>query len=114
MGKHLPDTEAAELRSDVVRTVKRARLPKPNITKAERAALRNLQKDDTIIILPADKGRSTVLMNTDDYNTKITALVSDTNTYSKLKKNPTTRYKTKLVNIFKQWKKDKSISERLH
>ena len=114
VGQHLPDTEAAELRSDVVRTVKRARLPKPNITKAERAAFRNLQKDDTIIILPADKGRSTVLMNTDDYKTKITVLVSDTNTYSKLKKDPTTRYKTKLVNIFKQWEKDKSISERLH
>ena len=53
-------------------------------------------------------------MNTDDYKTKITALVSDTNTYSKLKKDPTTRFKTKLVNIFKQWKKDKSISERLY
>ena len=114
MAKRLPDTEAAELRSDVVRTVKRARLPKPNITKAERAALRNLQKDDTIIVLPADKGRATVLMNTDDYKTKISALVSDTNTYSKLKKDPNTRFKTKLVNIFKQWKKDKSISERLY
>ena len=53
-------------------------VPKPNITKAERAALRNLQKDDTIIVLPADTGRATVLMNTDDYKTKITALVSDT------------------------------------
>ena len=77
VAKHLPDTEAAELRSDVVRTVKRARLPKPNITKADRAALRNLQKDDTI-------------------------------------KDSTTRFKTKLVNIFNQWKKDKSISERLY
>ena len=112
--EHLPDTEAAELMSDVVRTVERARLPKPNFTKTERAALRNLQKDDTIIVLPADKGRATVLMNTDDYKMKITALVSDTNTYSKLKKDPTTRFRTKLVNIFKQWKKDKSISERLY
>ena len=109
MAKHLPDTEAVEGKRDEVRTVERARLPKPNITKTARAALRNLQKDDTIIVLPADKGRATVLMNTDDYMTMITALVSDTNTYSKLKKDPTTRFKTKLVNIFKQWKKYKSI-----
>ena len=61
-------------------TVKRTRLLEPNITKAERAALRNLQKDDTIIVLPADKDRVTVLMNP-DYKTKITALMSDT--YSK-------------------------------
>ena len=68
----------------------------------------------TIIILPPDKGRATVLMNTDDYKIKITALVSDTNTYIKLKKDPTMRFKTKLFNIFKQWKKDKSISEQLY
>ena len=80
MAKHLPDTEAVEGKRDEVRTVERARLPKPNITKTARAALRNLQKDDTIIVLPADKGRATVLMNTDDYMTMITALVSDTNT----------------------------------
>ena len=55
-----------------------------------------------------------MLINTDDYKTKITSLVSDTNTYSKLKKDPTTKFKIKLVNFFKQWKKDKSISERLY
>ena len=42
-----------------------ARLPKPNSTKTEGAAL--LQKDDTITDLPGDKGRATVLINTDDY-----------------------------------------------
>ena len=103
VAKHLPDTEAAELRRDVVRTAKWTRLLKPNITKAERAALRNLQKDDTIIVLPADKGKATVFMNTDDYKIKIIALVSDNNTYSKSNKDPTTRFITKLVNIFKQW-----------
>ena len=35
-------------------------------------------------------------------------------TYSKLKKDPTTKFRTKLINILKQWKQDKSISNRLY
>ena len=38
-----------------------------NITKSERTALQNLQKDPDIIIKPADKGSSTVIMNKASY-----------------------------------------------
>ena len=47
VAKHLSNSDADELRCEVVRTIKRAKLPKSNITKNERTALQQLQKDDT-------------------------------------------------------------------
>ena len=59
------------------------------LNKEETRALNNLKKDDTIIILPADKGRKTVVMNKTDYINKATAILNDTNTYTKLDSDPT-------------------------
>ena len=77
-------TATDELRGEVVRTIKRAKLPKSNISKGERVALQTLKKDNSIIILPADKGRATVIMNTAEYREKMTDMVGDTNTYTRL------------------------------
>ncbi|BHF77576.1 hypothetical protein SprV_0602068400 [Sparganum proliferum] len=41
------------------------------ISQSESKAMRELRRDDSIIILPADKGRSTVVMNREDYNEKL-------------------------------------------
>ena len=41
--RHLPPTDAEALRGDVVKTLKQAKLPKPNITQQERAALTSLK-----------------------------------------------------------------------
>ena len=43
-----------------------------------------LKKEKSIIILPADKGKATVVMDTDEYEQKVTT--SDDKTYEKLKK----------------------------
>ena len=40
--RHLDQQTAAQLRSEVVRSLRQAKPPKPNITKAERSALNNL------------------------------------------------------------------------
>jgi hypothetical protein len=79
--RKLPPTAADSLRSEVVRAVKNAKLPPPNITKDERKALFELKKDKDIIILPADKGRATVILDTADYKAKVTELLADTSTY---------------------------------
>ena len=94
--------------------IKRAKLPKPNITKNERTSLQKLQKDDKFAILPADKGRSTVLMNTTEYKEKMEALVGAESTYTKLNKDPTNRYKNKLVGTLGRWKREKQISDNLY
>ena len=104
---------AASLRSEVARSVKRRRNLKPNVSKEEITALQDLKKDRTIIVLPADKGKATVVLNKSDYEDKINGILSDTKTYEPLKKDPTTTIKNKLINILKPWKKEGSISKPL-
>ena len=40
-------------------------------------ALKELKQDENIVILKADKGNSTVVMNAQEYNDKIICLPSD-------------------------------------
>ena len=47
------------------------------------------------MILPADKGRATVILDTDTYKTKLRALLNDRDTYEELDENPTSDYKGK-------------------
>jgi hypothetical protein len=52
--------------------------PPPNNTSrslAEFEALRVLRHNTDIAILPADKGRATVVLDTQDYNGKLRAIV---------------------------------------
>ncbi|XP_018311528.1 uncharacterized protein [Mycetomoellerius zeteki] len=62
--------------------------PPPNITRQERLALQDLNRDTDIIVLPADKGNTTVVINTSDYKKKMKNLLSD-KAYKKLDKDPT-------------------------
>jgi len=91
-----PKSETAvTLRSDCVRVLKNCKLPKSNITKEERAALRDLKSDDSILILPADKGRATVILNKQTYLDKSQELLNDGNTYERLSKDPSPSYSKK-------------------
>ena len=44
VAKYMTETAAEELRKEVVRNIKRAKLPKSNIGKGERVALQTLKK----------------------------------------------------------------------
>ena len=66
------------------------------------------------MILGADKGRATVIMNTVDYKNKISDLLQDKATYEPLKKDPTNNYKTRLIAILREWKNNKVISDKLY
>ena len=43
--------------------------------------MKELAKDEDLVVLPADKGRATVVMNSDDYNAKLHAMLEDSDTY---------------------------------
>ena len=60
--------EATTLRTECTRILKSAKPPKSNISKEELQALSSLKQDSSIIILPADKGRSTVVMDKQQYH----------------------------------------------
>ena len=48
---------AQKLREGVTRVLKSAKPPKPNLTYNRRKALKDLRSDDSLVILPADKGK---------------------------------------------------------
>lgn len=47
---------------------------KSNISEVERVASKKCQSNSHIIILSADKGNTTLLLDADDYNSKINVL----------------------------------------
>lgn len=104
-------SEAAELRTEIAGAVKSSSPPKSNLSKCERKAQQELRKDDSIIILPADKGRATVVLDKAEYEPKAITMLSDDNTYVKLKKDPTDNYKRKLIAILSRFKKEGKLDE---
>ena len=58
--------------------------PKNNITREEKDALNALRKDESRVILTADKGVALVVMDKAEYTTKCLALLSDTTVYKKI------------------------------
>ena len=59
--------------------------------------MKDLKKDNkNITILPADKGRCTVTINTNDYQQNARESVNANSTYVELKKDPTKKYKDQL------------------
>ena len=65
--KDIEKEEADTIRAKVSLTLQNSKPPKDNLSKDERKALKELQSDTSIVILPADKGRSTVILNREDY-----------------------------------------------
>ena len=109
----LPSNEAQNLRAEIAGVLKSAKIPKSNITKEEREALNQLRKDKDIIIMGADKGRSTVITAKDEYEEKVKNMLSDDKTYEKLKADPTAKFKRKLVGTLQRLnEKDKIDSDQ--
>ncbi|XP_071476530.1 uncharacterized protein [Diadema antillarum] len=63
------------------------------------------------MIVPADKGRAVVVLNTTDYKDKASELLSDEKTYKKMKSIPTWKYKTKLIKILQSVKQSGAITD---
>ena len=102
--RNLLDAGKANLRTSVSRILQDASPPKCNLPGSLRKAVKDLQADETIVVLPADKGSATVVMNRTEYNEKIETQLSD-GTYKKLLKDPTAQIKRKIDTILKQVEK---------
>ena len=106
----LPSGKVEELRGEVQVILKRKTNNKPNITKEEHQAIRELRSDKTRMVLTADKGVSMVVMDKGDYNTKSEELLH-TSTYQILSTDPTNKHKNKLISLLKSIKAEGGISE---
>ena len=89
--KHLPENDAEEVCQNCALTLRRAKPPKPNITNEEYRALKELRKNDQIVILKEDKGGATVILNKEDYVAKMKTHLYLNGCYKKLNKNPLCR-----------------------
>ena len=65
--KDLEKEEVHTICAKVSLTLENSKSPKDNLSKDEREALKELQSDTSIVILAAEKGRSTVILNREDY-----------------------------------------------
>ena len=83
------------------------------LSKDERKALKELQSNTSIVILPADKGRSTVILNREDYLEKCMDHINN-GPYQLLKKDPTTKIKTKTLKQLKVLKDSEFIGNKLY
>ena len=83
--------------------------PKPNLTKAQFIALRELKRDRECIVLTADIGVAMVIMDRQDYINKADSLLNQ-NTYRAIPQDPTNNIKNKLISILKRVKNQTGLA----
>ena len=83
------DVEHADtVRRAVNGILQQAEPPKPNITKDMRNVLKSLKEDESTVVLLADKGCASVVMDTETYRAKMSTLI-EKGPYQLLNKDPT-------------------------
>ncbi len=111
---NLNPSEGEELRAKVTASLVNAKLPSSNLNKLEREAIKTLGSDKDIVILPADKGRCTVVLDKSEYHNKVCELLSDSKTYEPLKRDPTSGYRKKVIDHLQLLEKSESIDRVLY
>ena len=86
--------------ADIIWVLRYSHPPKPNLTKAQALALRELKRDREHIVLTADKGVAMVIMDRQDYINKANSLLNQ-NTNRSIPQDPTNTIINKLISILK-------------
>lgn len=66
------------------------------------------------MILPADNSRTTVSLDKQEYKDKIALLLSDSNTYTLLRNDPTNKYRNQLISLLQSLEKQGTIQKDLY
>ena len=103
---------ADALRQAVNGVLQQAKTPRPNMSFQQRRTIQDLKRDETIVILPADKGRATVVMNSEDYTSKMEKILND-DKYRPLRRDPTLTIEKKVTKSLKLLHSDGHISDKL-
>ncbi|KAL9954306.1 hypothetical protein ACROYT_G041825 [Oculina patagonica] len=111
--RQLNTEQADRVRRAVNSILQQAEPPEPNITKEMRDGLKSLKEDDSIMILPADKGRASVVLDTDTYRTKMSTLIEN-RPYQLLNKDPTDRLTRKLSEKLLTLRRSGDLSEAVY
>ena len=108
------DEQATKARVGVVGALNRTKPPPRNTLPGEMKAVKQLAIDKDIVLLPADKGRATGVMNRSDYSAKMQAMLDDRDTYQTLSKDPTTFLESKMNRVLLKLRRDGRLSDRTY
>ena len=106
----LKEEYAGELRVDISSLLRRAEVPKSNLTKEESIGLAQLKKDKDRVVLTADKGVAMIVLDRDDYIRKAESLLTQP-AYKTIDRDPTSNIKVKLITTLRKIKKDTNLDE---
>jgi hypothetical protein len=96
--KRLPFKLADVIRQDVAYILRKGKEVefKENVKPGEMEALRDLRNNKEVVILKADKGNATVIMNTVDYKRQMDQVIQSDD-YVRLNKDPTSKFEKRLT-----------------
>ena len=114
VARHMDHQSAQQLRENVKTSLERYKpSTRSTLTPCQSRAISSLKKDDSIVILPADNGNSTVVMDRSEYSKNIHDLQED-GTYRPLKKDPTMKLERTINERLKTLEKKGEVDDRLH
>jgi hypothetical protein len=100
------------VKSDILRTAKVNTDTFDNLTPGERTVLQNLRSNEDIIIKPADKGSSVVVMDKSAYIREVECQLSDDRFFYKLDKDPTKQFSDEIQNKLNNMYDNGDIDEK--
>ena len=111
MSLQVDPTNADALRLAVSGAMQWAKPPRANLSHQQRHSIQELRSDEDIVILPADKGKATVVMNCEDYTTKMMEISND-GEYCVLSRDPTLKVEKEIASALKLVCKEGHISDK--
>ena len=109
----LKEEDAMALRTDINASLRKAKAPKPNLTKEERRGLAQLKKDKDRVVLIADKGVAMVVMDKQEYIQKAEELLAQL-AYRTILKDTTNKIKAQLITKLRRIKRDNNLDEGMY
>ena len=103
-----------DLRLGVVNILKDFGNFQENLKNKDTKILKELKKDDSLIITKADKSNTIVILEKDDYDSKIETILKDISTYKELNSDPTESYVAKLRKDLEDLKNNQNITPQMY
>lgn len=104
------EDEKYDIRNKICNTIKNYKQKANKETVKHKELRKNIQetksflkRNPNIYVTQADKSKSTVLMEKNEYEEKMKNILSDTNTYKKLKKDPTAVLQRRNNTLIQKW-----------
>jgi len=101
----------SDFRSELALALRSANKPERNMTNSEHLAIKALRCDPNIVVLPADKGNATVVMDRKEYETKLESILADSSKFEKVRKSsPVSRIEKEIKALIKNVGIEKDVS----